>query len=106
MFPATLLGALDTLASQTRNDDFPHRPSRGRQVIVNIINISLWCDGKWSVLWKGKEGAGMKGGRRDMVAVFIMVVRKALARKRFYEQSLQGGKEEIPPLLLPKELQE
>lgn len=29
------------------------------------------------MLWKGKEGAVMKGGGRDMVAVFITVVRKA-----------------------------
>lgn len=54
---------------------------------------------------KREAGAGTKPVG-DMVAVFIIVVRKALAGKMICEQRLQGGKEEIPPLFIPKELQE
>lgn len=53
-----------------------------------------------------KKGEIWQGCGRDVVVIFIVVVRKVLVGKMICDQRLHGGKEDRPPLFILKGLKD
>lgn len=71
--------------------------------MVNVIN-TIYGMMESDKCYRKKEKWSLGWGR-GKVAVFIMVVRKALVGRRYMTKG-QGGEEDVPPSFSPKEVRE